>query len=338
MLRFDGVTLRRGPRELLTQATLAIHPGQRVGLVGRNGTGKSSLFAMMRGVLAPDLGDYAQPAGWTVAWVAQETPALQESALEFVLGGDEELATLRARLATAEAADDGLHIAELHDALLKIDGHAGPARAARLLDGLGFASDVIDRPVASFSGGWRMRLNLARALMCRSDLMLLDEPTNHLDLETVLWLQDWLISYRGTLLVISHDRDFLDAVTSHTLHLHNQQLTLYTGNYSAFERMRAEQLTQQAATHASQQRRLAHLQQFVDRFRAQATKARQAQSRMKMIERIERIAPVIADSEFSFSFQAPAKAALAAAAARRGRGRLRQSSVAGEDPSRGRTR
>ena len=307
MLSFSNVTLRRGARKLLENATFTVHSGWRVGLVGRNGTGKSSLFAMVLGELAPDLGEVQLPRQVEIAWVAQETPALPMPAIEFVLDGDTELRRLEADLAVAEAKHDAARIAKLHDRLNAIGGYAARARAAKLLDGLGFSNEAQARPVASFSGGWRMRLNLARALMCRSDLLLLDEPTNHLDLDTVIWLQDWLRSYPGTLFIISHDREFLDAVTTHTLHLHAESATLYSGNYSQFERLRAERLAQQSAQREQQQRQLAHLQAFVDRFRAQATKARQAQSRLKMIERIQLTAPAHADSEFNFSFRPPLK-------------------------------
>ena len=307
MLSFNQLTLRRGARVLIRDATLSIHPGQRVGLVGRNGTGKSSLFAMMKYELAPDLGNFNRPRNWEVATVAQETPAVSDAALEYALDGDAEYRALQRKLLQAEENHDGEQIAALHERLYQIDGYTAEARAATLLAGLGFSQEMQARPVAEFSGGWRMRLNLARALMCRSDLLLLDEPTNHLDLDAVLWVQAWLSAYKGTLVLISHDREFLDAICTHTLHLHGEELTLYSGNYSAFERTRAERLSQQGAQRAAQEREIAHLQKFVDRFKAQATKARQAQSRMKMIERIQLVAPVIADNEFTFSFREPDK-------------------------------
>ncbi|WP_420465673.1 ATP-binding cassette domain-containing protein [Panacagrimonas sp.] len=307
MLNFSQLTLRRGARILIDDATLSIHAGQRVGLVGRNGTGKSSLFALMQYELAPDKGEFTRPRNWAVATVAQETPALPTPALEYVLDGDQELRELETALAKAEAAHDAQRLSDLHERAYQIDAYTARARAATLLDGLGFEQATHTQAVAEFSGGWRMRLNLARALMCRSDLLLLDEPTNHLDLDAVIWVQEWLAAYRGTLVVISHDREFLDAVCTHTLHLHGERLTLYAGNYSAFERVRAERLSQQAATRAAQERQVAHLQKFVDRFKAQATKARQAQSRVKMIERIQLVAPVIADNEFTFSFRKPLK-------------------------------
>ncbi len=307
MLTFADLTLRRGPRALIEHFTATVFAGQRVGVVGRNGTGKSSLFALILGEITPDQGDVSLPRGLAIASVAQETPASPASALDYALDGDTELRAIERDLAAAEDAHDGMRIAELHERLAHIDGYAARARAAQLLHGLGFAPDEQAQPVATFSGGWRMRLNLARALMRRSDLLLLDEPTNHLDLDAVVWLQGWLIDYPGTLLAISHDREFLDSVTTHTLHLAQGAATLYAGNYSQFERQRAERITQQRALDDSQKRQIAHLQSFVDRFRAKASKARQAQSRLKMIERIERVAPLIADPEFEFEFPQPPK-------------------------------
>jgi len=307
MIQFANVTLRRGPRKLLEAVNFTLHAGERIGVVGRNGTGKSSLFQMIRGELPPDLGDVSVPSNLQIASVAQETPALPQSALDYVLDGDVELRSTEAALAQAEASHDVGRQARLHDRLAAIDGYAAPARAARLLDGLGFAHETQSRAVSSFSGGWRMRLNLAQALMCRSDLLLLDEPTNHLDLDAVLWLQTWLRSYPGTLLVISHDREFLDAVTTRTLHLHGGGARLWAGNYSQFEVARAEAMAQQNAQREAQQRQLAHLQSFVDRFRAKATKARQAQSRLKMIEKMPLIAAAHADAEFTFTFREPLK-------------------------------
>ncbi len=304
MLTFANATLRRGSRTLLENLSFTIYPGQRVGVVGRNGTGKSSLFSMVLGQLQPDLGDVSIPRNITIATVAQETPALQQSALDFVLDGDSELRATEAALTKAEDAEDLDKLAMLHDRMAAIGGYAAPARAAKLLDGLGFSTAEQSHAVADFSGGWRMRLNLGRALMCRSDLMMLDEPTNHLDLDAVLWLQDWLSTYPGTLLSVSHDREFLDAATTHTLHLQGQTATLYSGNYSQFERIRAERLAQQQSTHEQQKRQVAHLQSFVDRFKA-GTKARQAQARVKMIERIQMTAAVVADPEFQFSFPKP---------------------------------
>jgi len=307
MISASKVTLRRGPRALLEDATFTIHGGWRVGVVGRNGTGKSTLFAAVLGELAPDKGDMSSLKNLDVATAAQETPALPDLALEFALDGDVELRQLEAKLAKAEASDDIDTLCAVHERLGEIGGYAAPARAASLLHGLGFSQEAQQQPVADFSGGWRMRLNLARALMRRSDALLLDEPTNHLDLDAVIWLQGWLKQYPGTLLVISHDREFLDDVTTHTLHLENQSATLYTGNYSSFERQRAERLTLQSQAFEKQQKQVAHLRKFIDRFRASATKATQAQSRIKALERMELVAAVHADSEFAFQFPTPAR-------------------------------
>ena len=306
MLQLTNLSLRRGPRLLVADASLTIYLGQKVGLVGANGCGKSSLFALFLGELHADAGDFSLPAAWELAHVAQQTPDSDRPAIEFVLDGDRELRSIQAQLAAADAAGDGLRHGELAGRLEAIDGYGAESRAARLLHGLGFAPGEERRPVNSYSGGWRMRLALARTLMCRSDLLLLDEPTNHLDLDAVIWLEGWIKAYRGTLLLISHDRDFLDAVASHTLHLEQGRLTLYTGNYSAFERQRAERLAQQQSLYERQQREAAHMRRFVERFRAKATKARQAQSRLKALERMELIAPAHVDSPFRFAFeQAP---------------------------------
>ncbi|WP_174875614.1 ATP-binding cassette domain-containing protein [Vogesella oryzae] len=305
MIQLKNLTLRRGLKELLVAANLTINPGNKVGMVGANGAGKSSLFALLRGELHAESGDAIVPAQWTMAHVAQETPALQRSALDYVLDGDAELRSLEQQLAAAEHSGDGHAIGHLHEELARIDGYAAPSRAARLLTGLGFSQEGQQRPVAEFSGGWRMRLNLAQALMCRSDLLLLDEPTNHLDLETVLWLEDWLKAYPGTLLVISHDRDFLDSVTSHIVEVASQTLTLYTGNYSQFEVMRAEKLSRQQGAYEKQQREIAHLESFITRFKAKASKARQAQSRVKALEKLERVAPAHVASPFDFHFDTP---------------------------------
>jgi ATP-binding cassette subfamily F protein 3 len=305
MLNLTDVTLSRGPRKLLEHVSVTVHAGWKLGVVGRNGTGKSSLFALLTGEIAPDAGEVSMPKNLAIATVAQETPATPQAALDYALDGDVELRAVETELLKAEAAHDGARIALLHERLHAIDGYAARARAARLLHGLGFSAAEQLHPVSSFSGGWRMRLNLARALMRRSDLLLLDEPTNHLDLDTVVWLQGWLEDYRGTLLTISHDREFLDAVTTHTLHLAESTATLYVGNYSQFEKLRAAKLAQQAALAASQARQIAHLRAFVDRFRAKASKATQAQSRLKMIERIERVAPAHAEAEFDFEFPTP---------------------------------
>ncbi|HSM99720.1 MAG TPA: ATP-binding cassette domain-containing protein [Rudaea sp.] len=307
MIRLDSLTLRRGPQVLLENVNLALHAGWRVGITGRNGAGKSSLLALVAGELAPDAGHFERPSNWSMAWVRQEVPALETSALDYVLDGDAELRTIERDLAAAEAAHDGMRIAHLHERLHAIGGYAAPARAGALLHGLGFAPGDEDRRVAEFSGGWRMRLNLAQALMCRSDLLLLDEPTNHLDLDAVLWLQDWLARYPGTLLLISHDREFLDAVVTHVLAIAERRAELFTGDLTGYERKRAEQLSQQAAAFDKQQRERAHLQHFVDRFRAKATKARQAQSRIKALERMVEIAPVRAASTIQFAFREPAR-------------------------------
>ncbi len=308
MLQFDDVSLRRGARLLFEQARFQVHPGQKVGITGANGTGKSSLFALLLGELHADAGDCRYPADWVVAHVAQETPADARAAIEYVLDGDAELREVQRALAEAERQDDGPRLAVLHGRFEAIDGYAARSRAGQLLHGLGFSSADEERPVRAFSGGWRMRLNLARALMCRSDLLLLDEPTNHLDLDAVIWLEGWLRAYPGTLLLISHDRDFLDSVTTHILHLEQQRATLYSGNYSAFERLRAERLAKQQSEYDKQQREIAHMRAFVDRFGAKATKARQAQSRLKALQRMEQIAPAHVDSPFHFSFRSPDKA------------------------------
>lgn len=284
---------------------MQLHPGHKVGLTGANGAGKSSLFAMLRGEVHPEQGDLEMPASWVVAHVAQETPALAMPAIEFVLDGDVELREIEAALVAAEANHQGELIAELHQRLTDIEGYSARARASELLNGLGFSQAALQQPVSTFSGGWRVRLNLARALMCRSDLLLLDEPTNHLDLDAVIWLEGWLQSYRGTLLLISHDRDFLDAIVNHIAHIEQQTLTLYRGGYSDFERQRAEKLALQQAMFEKQQRKVAHLQSYIDRFRVQATKARQAQSRIKALERMEMISAAHVDSQFGFEFRPP---------------------------------
>lgn len=307
MLKLTNLTLRRGPHVLIAGATLAVHAGQRVGLTGANGTGKSSLFALIRGELSPDQGEIALPPAWVIAHVAQETPAVDTPAIDYAMDGDGELREIERELARAEAAGEGARIGELHARLEAIGGYSARARAARLLHGLGFQPGQETRPARSFSGGWRMRLNLARALMCRSDLLLLDEPTNHLDLDAVLWLEEWLRAYPGTLLLISHDRDFLDRTVNHILHLERQQADLQPGNYSDYELRRAERLAQQQTAYEAQQREVARIQSFVDRFRAKATKARQAQSRLKALARMELLAPAHVDSPFSFAFRPPEK-------------------------------
>ena len=282
---------------------MQLHPGHKVGLTGANGAGKSSLFALLRGEMQLESGDLEMPATWVIAHVAQETPALSMPAIEFVLDGDAELRNIEIALATAEANHQGELIAELHHRLLDIEGYSAKARAAELLSGLGFSQANLQQAVSTFSGGWRVRLNLARALMCRSDLLLLDEPTNHLDLDAVIWLEGWLQNYRGTLVLISHDRDFLDAIVNHIAHIEQQTLTLYRGGYSDFERQRAEKLALQQAMFEKQQRKVTHLQSYIDRFRVQATKARQAQSRIKALERMEMISAAHIDSQFNFEFR-----------------------------------
>ncbi len=303
MIQFQNVSLRRGENLLFDSASCQIHPGQKIGLTGANGSGKSSIFALLKGELLLDTGEVSIPSDWVMAHVAQEAPADERPAIEHVLDGDSEWRTLECKLGDTE-----------HPRFLKyqtryeeIDGYSARSRAAQLLDGLGFKSDEIEKPAQEFSGGWRVRLNVAKALMCRSDLLLLDEPTNHLDLDAVLWLERWLKHYQGTLILIAHDRDFLDQLTTHTLHIENQKARLYKGNYSAFEKIRAEQLANQQSAFDKQQREIAHMQDFVRRFRAKATKASQAQSRLKALERMEQIAPAHVDSPFEFSIPEPEK-------------------------------
>jgi len=304
VLRITNLTLARGTKRLLEGANLTIHTGHKVGLVGSNGCGKSSLFAAIRLELLPDAGSIALPPSWTIAHVAQETPAVPVPAIEYVLDGDRELREIEAALAAAERdhSHDGEALADLHHRFDEIGGYSSRPRAAMLLAGLGFPESRHTDPVPSFSGGWRMRLNLAQALMCRSDLLLLDEPTNHLDLDAVLWLEDWLAKYPGTLLLITHDRDFLDGVVDQIVHVNARKLTVYSGNYAQFELGRAQQLALQQASYAKQQRQVAHLHSFIDRFRAKATKAKQAQSRIKALERMELIAAAHVDSPFEFTF------------------------------------
>ena len=308
MIQLRNLTLARAAKVLIEGASLQVHAGQKIGLTGANGSGKSSLFALLRGELHQENGDVDLPRDWVIAHVAQETPALAVSALDFTLDGDTELREIERLLAAAEAADDGMRVAELHERLGHIGGYGAHARAAELLHGLGFRDAEFVEPVASFSGGWRVRLNLARALMCRSDLLLLDEPTNHLDLDAIIWLEKWLREYRGTMLLISHDRDFLDATVDHIAHIEQRQLTLYRGGYSDFERLRAQRLASQQATYEAQQREIAHLHSYIDRFRAKATKARQAQSRIKALARMEEIAAAHVDTPFTFRFREPGRA------------------------------
>jgi ATP-binding cassette subfamily F protein 3 len=306
LIRISNLTLARGNKRLLEDAALTVHPGHRVGLIGPNGSGKSSLFALLRGDIDAEAGEVFLPPSWVIAHVVQEMPPVTAAAIEFVLDGDMELRAVERALADAEAhpGTAGEHLAELHQRYEAIAGYSARARAASLLSGLGFAATRHGDAVASFSGGWRMRLNLAQALMTRSDLLLLDEPTNHLDLDAVLWLEEWLQRYPGTLLLVTHDRDFLDAVVTSIVHLDGRKLRVYTGNYSQFEREHALALAQQQAAYAKQQRQIAHLRSYIDRFRAKATKAKQAQSRIKTLERMELIAAAHVDSPFSFAFPA----------------------------------
>ena len=306
MLKFSHLDLRRGAQLLLQDVDVTIHPGQKVGITGANGCGKSSLFALINNELQADSGDFFMPPGWVVAHVAQESPSTERSALDYVIDGDQQLRTIEAAIAQAGASNEGEKLGQLYAQLEEADGYTANSRAAQLLSGLGFQQQLND-PVNSFSGGWRMRLNLARALMCRSDLLLLDEPTNHLDLDAVLWLEEWLKKYPGTLLLISHDRDFLDSVMTHIIHIEHQHMTLYTGNYSQFERVRAEQLAQQQVLYERQQREIKHIQSFINRFKAKATKAKQAQSRVKTLEKMELISQAHVDSPFHFEFHAPGK-------------------------------
>ena len=305
MITLKNVTLRRGSKVLLDKANATINPGEKVGLVGRNGAGKSTLFALLNGSLHEDGGDYSIPKQWRMGQVAQEMPETDQSATDFVIDGDIPLMVARKEVAEAEASDDGMRMAEAYMALNDAGEHDAESRAQSLILGLGFKVSELRNPVNSFSGGWRMRLQLARALMCPSDILLLDEPTNHLDMDALVWLEAWLKRYQGTLIMISHDREFLDAITGVTLHIDNAKLTRYGGNYSRFEDMRAEQLALQQATAARQAEKIAHLQSFINRFKAKASKAKQAQSRVKALERMEKIAPVLADAEFSFEFQEP---------------------------------
>ena len=307
MIAFRDFALRQGGRLLLSGVDAVLHDGSRVGVVGRNGSGKSSLFAAIQGRLEADAGSLDLPAGLRLAAVAQETPALPDAAIDYVLGGDVDLAAALAAEAAAQARGDDAALVAAHLRIETLHGYDARARAARLLHGLGFAADTQTRAVATFSGGWRVRLNLARALMAPSDLLLLDEPTNHLDLDAVLWLEEWLRRYPGTLLVISHDRDFLDGVISHTLHLHQGRARLYVGDYTAFERQRAEQLRLQQITHDKEQAERAHLQSFIDRFKAKATKAKQAQSRMKRLQKLAGTEAVRAERTLHFEFPQPAR-------------------------------
>ena len=306
MITLKQISLRRGTKLLLDQASVTLNPGEKVGLVGRNGAGKSSLFALLNRSLQEDSGEFHIPTQWRMGQVAQEMPETSQSATEFVIDGDTALQLARSEVTAAEESNDGERMANAYMALSDAGEHDAPARAQSLILGLGFKTSELDNPVNSFSGGWRMRLQLARALMSPSDLLLLDEPTNHLDLDALFWLESWLKRYEGTLLVISHDREFLDAVTQVTLHIDAAKLMRYGGNYSKFEDMRAEQMNLQQNAFAKQQDKIAHLQKFIARFKAKASKAKQAQSRVKALERMEKIAPLLSEADFQFEFKPPA--------------------------------
>ena len=307
MLNFTDVALRRGPRVLFSGATFGLFRGEKVGITGENGSGKSSLLALVRGELQADAGTFEMPANLAIAHVSQELLATDDGAIDFVLDGDTELRAIEKSIAAAERSTDGLKLGELHGRYAAVGGYDARSRAGRLMHGLGFTTADESRPVRSFSGGWRVRLNVAQALMCRSDLLLLDEPTNHLDLDAILWLESWLLEYPGTLLLIAHDREFLDRIANRIVNLEHGKARAYRGNYSAFEEQRAAELAEQSALYTRQQREIKHMESFVERFRAQATKARQAQSRLKALERMQRIAPAHVDSPFEFSFAQPLK-------------------------------
>jgi ATP-binding cassette subfamily F protein 3 len=306
MITLKNVTLRRSAKVLLEGASVTLNPGEKVGLVGRNGAGKSSLFALLNGNLHEDAGEYYIPAQWRMGQVAQDMPETEQGATDFVVEGDTQLGAARAEVTAAEATEDYERMANAYTALHDAGEYDAAARAQALILGLGFKTTELDKPVNSFSGGWRMRLQLARALMCPSDLLLLDEPTNHLDLDALVWLEAWLKKYEGTMVVISHDREFLDAVTNVTLHIDMGKLVRYGGNYSKFEDMRAEQMELQQNAFAKQQDKIAHLQKFIARFKAKASKAKQAQSRVKALDRMEKIAPLLSEADFSFEFKEPA--------------------------------
>ncbi|MGH1462331.1 MAG: ATP-binding cassette domain-containing protein [Neptuniibacter sp.] len=307
MIQFQKVSLQRGHNILLEQADLTLHSGWKVGLVGANGAGKSSLFKLLLGELHCDNGDMEIPGGLRMSHMAQEVPTSERTALEYVLDGDKQLRKIEQEIGQAEAAHNMARLGELHAELDNHNGYNAKSRAAQLLAGLGFCHTDIERPVKEFSGGWRIRLNLAQALMCPSDLLLLDEPTNHLDLDATIWLEQWLRLYPGMMILISHDRDFLDNVVSHITHIERNKLNLYKGGYSAFELQRAERLAQQQSAFEKQQQRISEIEGFVNRFKAKATKAKQAQSRIKELERMEKIAPAHVDSPFSFRFNAADK-------------------------------
>ena len=305
MITANNLGLDRGTKNLISGSSFTIHPNHKVGLVGANGCGKSSLFAALLGELQPDTGDLSMPSSWSIATVKQDTPALEQSALDYVMDGDKEFRKLEDKLEQARLDDNGSLEATIINQIDAINGYSLPARAGELLHGLGFLQSQLVNPVKAFSGGWRMRLNLAQALISRADLLLLDEPTNHLDLDAVIWLQRWLKRFTGTLVLISHDRDFLDDVIGQILHIEHKQAKLYSGNYTAFERQRAEHLAQQDAQYQKQQKEVAHLTSFVDRFRAKASKAKQAQSRLKRLQKLPDLAPAHVDSQFTFNFETP---------------------------------
>ena len=307
MLNFTDVAVRRGPRVLFSGATFGLFRGEKVGITGENGAGKSSLLSLVRGELQPDAGTFEMPSSLAVAHVSQELLATERAAIEFVLDGDADLRAIERSMAAAEQRNEGSRLGELYARYATAGGYDARSRAGRLMHGLGFTSADETRPVSAFSGGWRVRLNVAQALMCRSDLLLLDEPTNHLDLDAILWLEGWLRQYAGTLLLIAHDREFLDRIVNRIVNLEHGKARAYRGNYSAFEEQRASELAQQTALFTRQQREIKQMESFVERFRAKATKARQAQSRLKALERMQRIAPAHVDSPFEFSFAAPAK-------------------------------
>ncbi len=307
MLNLSDISLRRGRKVLLRNVSFQVHSGQRLGVIGANGSGKSSMFAMLLGEIEPEDGVLGLRPDDQIAHVAQESPRGSGTALDFVMDGDPELRNIQTAIAAAESEENATALHNLYERMEAINGFSAEARAARLLHGLGFADAELEKSVSDFSGGWRMRLNLARALMCRSDILLLDEPTNHLDLPAILWLERWLTRYEGILLVVSHDRDFLDAVCTRIAHIENKEIRLFTGNYSEFEAQRAQQLAQQQALYARQQKDIRHIQSYVDRFRYKASKARQAQSRLKMLERMQKIAPAHVDSPFRFHFLEPKK-------------------------------
>ena len=308
MLNFVDVAVRRGPRLLFAGASFGLFRGEKVGITGENGSGKSTLLELVRGTLHADAGVFEMPGNLVTAHVSQDIEATEQPAIEFVLDGDHELRAIEARLRLAAEQDDGALLGALHARYDEVGGYDARARAAQLMHGLGFAPDEDERPIRAFSGGWRVRINVARALMCRSDLLLLDEPTNHLDIDAILWLEDWLRAYPGTLLLIAHDREFLDRVCNRIVNIEHQRVRAYRGNYSAFETQRAAELAEQSALYARQQREIRHMESFVERFRAQASKARQAQSRLKALERMQRIAPAHVDSAtFEFAFAQPAR-------------------------------